>query len=131
MSKSQFLLITGRTVHQGVGKEYGKLSKEYFKSVSICEIDPDDMKELGIRENDNIKVITNFGSVVVKAVESLRAPHPKIVYIPYGPWTSIIVSPKTHGTGMPSLKGIPATIEPTSEKVLELKELLKKYYGKE
>jgi formylmethanofuran dehydrogenase subunit D len=30
---------------------------------------------------------------------------------------------------MPSLKGIPATIEASSEKILDLPELLEKYYG--
>lgn len=130
MPEERFLLVTGRTIYQGVGKEYGKLSKEYFESVSICEMDPEDMKELDIRENQNIKVTTDFGSVVVKAVESLRAPHHKIAYIPYGPWASLVVNPRTHGTGMPSLKGIPAVIESSSEEVLELSELLEKYYGK-
>ena len=130
MSSHGFLLVTGRTIYQGVGKEHGKLSNEYFESVAICEMDPRDMNDLGIRANENVKVTTGFGSVVVKAVESLRAPHPKILYIPYGPWASLIVDSRTDGTGMPSLKGIPATIEPSSEKVLELRELLEKYYGK-
>jgi len=36
---------------------------------------------------------------------------------------------KTHGTGMPSLKGVPAEIEPApKEKVLSLSNLLNKYY---
>ena len=130
MMSSGFLLVTGRTIYQGVGKEYGKLSKEYFDSVAICEIDPNDMDELGIREDVNVKITTNYGTVVVKAVESLRAPHPKILYIPYGPWANLVVDNRTNGTGMPSFKGIPAAIEVSSEKVLELPELLEKYYGK-
>ena len=32
-------LITGRTIDQGVGKEMGKGSKEYFDSSSVCFID--------------------------------------------------------------------------------------------
>lgn len=130
MSKPQFLLVTGRTIYQGVGKEYGKFSKEYFESVAICEIDPKDMRELGIRENENVKVTTNFGTVVVKAVESMRGPHLKVIFIPYGPWASLVMDPRTHGTGMPSLKGISAVIESSSEKILALPELLEKYYGK-
>jgi len=37
-------LLTGRTIEQGVGKEQGKASKEYEESVSVCYMDPEDMK---------------------------------------------------------------------------------------
>lgn len=130
MPESRFLLETGRTIYQGVAKENGKLSEEYFKSVSICEMDPEDMKEMGIRENQNVKITTEFGSVVLKAIESLRAPHQGIIYVPYGPWSNLVVSPHTHGIGMPSLKGIPVKVEVSSEKVLKLPDLLMKYYRK-
>jgi len=129
MPKLKVSLLTGRTIDQGTGKEMGKLSKEYLESVVICQMDPEDMKFLGIKENNNVKVITDFGSVVLKAVKSARAPHPKVAFIPYGPWANIIMNPKTHGTGMPSLKGIPAEIEPApNEKVLTLHDLLNQYY---
>ena len=128
MSKLKVSVVTGRTINQGTGKESGKLSKEYLESVVICQIDPNDMKSLGVRENTNVKVITDFGSVVLKAVKSARAPHPKVVFIPYGPWASLIMNPRTHGTGMPSLKGIPAEIEPApNEKVLSLQDLLDQF----
>jgi len=129
MSKLKVSLLTGRTIDQGKGKEYGKLSKEYWESVTICQMDPKDMTFLKIKENENIKVTTESGSVVMKAVKSARAPHPKVAFIPYGPWASIIMNTKTHGTGMPSLKGVPAEIEPApKEKVLSLSNLLNKYY---
>jgi len=129
MPKLKVSLLTGRTIDQGTGKEMGKLSKEYLESVVICQMDPEDMKFLGVKENKNVKVTTDFGSVVMKAVKSARAPHPKVAFIPYGPWASIIMNPKTHGTGMPSLKGIPAEVEPApEEKVLTLHDLLNQYY---
>jgi len=125
MPKMKVSLLTGRTIDQGRGKESGKLTKEYLDNVTICQIDPDDMKNLGVKENTNVKVTTNFGSAVLKAMKSARAPHPKIVFVPYGPWASLVMNPETHGTGMPSLKGIPAEIEPTpTEEVLSLQDLL-------
>jgi len=133
MPSLKVLLLTGRTLRQGQGKEYGKLSERYWKSVAICEIDPDDLKKLGTKENSPVKITTDYGSVIVRAVKSLRAPHAGRVFVPYGPWASVIVNPKTHGTGMPSLKGIQATIEPaeSQEKVMTLPELVQKHYAKE
>jgi len=129
MPKLKVSLLTGRTIDQGKGKEMGKLSKEYLESVVICQIDPNDMKSLGVKENTNVKVTTDFGSVILKAVKSARAPHPKVVFVPYGPWASLIMNPRTHGTGMPSMKGIPAEIESApNEKVLSLQNLLNQFH---
>ena len=132
MPKLKVSLLTGRTVDQGVGKERGKLSEEYQEKVAICHMDPEDIKSLRIRENENVKIITNFGSVIVRLVKSPTAPHPNVVFIPYGPWASLIMDPETHGTGMPSLKGIPAEIEPAlEEKVSSILDLLEKHYKRE
>lgn len=131
MPKLEVSLVTGRTIYQGEGKEHGKLSEEYWKSVAVCEIDPDDIKHLGVKENDSVKITTDFGSVIVRALKSGRSPHPGIIFVPYGPWVNLIVNPRTHGTGMPSLKGISATIEPAlKEPTLSLPELLKEHYRK-
>ena len=90
------------------------------------------MKSLGMREDGIIRVTTNFGSVVVRLVKSPTAPHSKVVFIPYGPWASLIMDPETHGTGMPTLKGIPAEIEPAhEEKVLSVPDLLREHYKRE
>jgi len=130
--KLQVTLVTGRTIEQGTGKEHGKTSREYMESVAVCQLDSEDMKKLGVKENDRIRVTTEFGSVVVKAVKSKRAPHPKVIFIPYGPWANVITDPATSGIGMPSFKGIPAEVEPApNEPILSLPELLKKHFRKE
>lgn len=132
MPKLRVMLLTGRTIEQGVGKERGKASKQYVESVSICYVDPDDLKRLGIKEKTNILVSTDYGSVVVKAVKSLRGPHLGVIFVPYGPWANVVVDSETHGVGMPSLKGIPAEVEPAPDKpVLSLEELLREQFGKE
>ncbi len=129
--KLKVTLLTGRTIEQGAGKERGKSSKEYVESVSVCFMDPEDMKKLGVKDGTNVQVSTAFGSVVVKAKKSLRAPHQGVIFIPYGLWANVVVDPETHGIGMPSLKGIPATVEPASDKpVLGLEELLKTVFRK-
>ena len=132
MPKIQVTLLTGRTIDQGATKEHGKLSDEYRESVATCEIDPNDLKKLGIKENSNVKVSTAYGTAVVKAKQSKRAPHPKIAYMPYGLWVNAVTDPKTHGTGMPSFKGIPAEIQPApTESILSIPQLLKQTFRKE
>jgi formylmethanofuran dehydrogenase subunit D len=129
--KLQITLVTGRTIEQGVGKEQGKTSKEYMDSVSVCYIDPEDLKKLGIKEKTNILISTEHGSVIVKALKSLRGPHSGVIFTPYGPWANAIVDPMTDSLGMPSLKGIPAEVEPAPEgRVLSITELLKRQFGK-
>lgn len=131
-SKLRVTLLTGRTIEQGVGKERGKASKEYFESVSVCYMDPEDLKRLGIKEKTNVQVSTEHGSVVVKAVKSLRGPHPSVIFIPYGPWANAVVNPETHSIGMPSLKGIPAEVEPAPDKpILGLEKLLEEEFGRD
>jgi formylmethanofuran dehydrogenase subunit D len=129
--KLRLTLLTGRTIEQGVGKEQGKASKEYMESTSICYIDPEDLKRLGIEEKTNILVTTEYGSVVVKALKSLRNSHSGVVFIPYGPWANAVVDPETDSIGMPSLKGIPVEVMSIPDKpVLNVAELLKEQYGR-
>lgn len=125
-------LLTGRTIEQGVGKEQGKMSKEYYESVSVCYIDPKDLKKLRSKAKEPVRVSTDFGSVVLTGLKSPQGPHSGIVFIPYGPWANVIVDPETDSIGMPSLKGIKAQIEPCPDGlVLSLDELLKEQFGKE
>lgn len=132
VSKLKVTLLTGRTIEQGVGKERGKASKDYFESVAVCYVDPEDLKRLGIKERSNVRVSTDYGSVTVKVLKSPRGPHPGVVFIPYGAWANAVVNPETDSIGMPSLKGIPAEIEPANDEVvLGLSELLREQFGKE
>lgn len=124
-------LLTGRTIEQGVGKEYGKSSQQYYEACSMCYMDADDMKKLGIKNNTNILVTTPIGSVVLKAVKYPRGPTPGLIYIPYGPWANAICSDATTGIGMPSFKGTPAEVEAAPDKkVLTIEELLMKEFGR-
>ena len=131
MRKLNVYLLTGRTIEQGKTKELGKTSNFYKDAVAVCYIDPSDMKALKVKENSSVKVHTNFGSVVLRAVKSNRAPHPGVIYVPYGLWANQIVDPETHGIGMPSFKGIPAVLEPApDEKVKDVQELLRSRFEK-
>ena len=131
MQKVKVTLLTGRTIDQGTTKEHGKLTEVYQENVAICEMDPNDLKKLDIKENTNIRISTKYGTTVVKAKESKRAPHPEIAYMPYGLWANILIDSQTHGTGMPSFKGIKAEIQSAqNENVPTILQILKKTFGK-
>ncbi|NWG09308.1 MAG: hypothetical protein HXX80_03195 [Nitrososphaerales archaeon] len=124
------LLLTGRSLKQGIGKEVGKVTEKYKESVAMCEIHPKDVEELGIKDGENVSITTKFGSVVVKSVSSQNIAEPGIIFIPYGPYASMLVDYDTCSTGMPTLKGIVAEVKPApSERILDVKELVK-YLGR-
>ncbi len=129
--KLRVTLLTGRTIEQGVGKEYGKASREYFDACSMCYMDSDDMKKLGVKNNSNILVSTPVGSVILKAVKYPRGITPGLIYVPYGPWANAICSDATTSIGMPSFKGTPAEVQAAPDKkVLTMEELLMSEFGR-
>jgi formylmethanofuran dehydrogenase subunit D len=129
--KLKVTLLTGRTIEQGVGKEYGKSSPEYYEACSMVYMDADDMKKIGVKNGTHVLVTTPNGSVVLRAVKYPRGATPGLIYIPYGPWANAVVSNATTSIGMPSFKGTPAEVEPAPDQpVLNMKELLKKEFGR-
>jgi len=117
-------VVTGRSLGQGRGKELGKFSNEYFDNVSICELDPEDMEAIGVEEGSKVVISTPQGSVTLRAVKSRQAP---LVFIPYGPWASILMNPDTQSSGMPSLKGLDAELKSAGDgEVMPLEKLLEK-----
>ncbi len=119
-------LLTARTVAQGRALEGSKHSDEYTRAAGIVELDPEDMKRLKIYTGTVVKITTAFGSINVRAVISQNAPHPGIAMIPMGPWGNHIINTDTYSVGMPSFKGIEATIDiaDPGEKVLSALELM-------
>jgi formylmethanofuran dehydrogenase subunit D len=131
MQKLKVILLTGRTIEQGVGKEYGKASPEYYQACSMVYMDAGDMKKLGVKNGTHVLVTTPNGSVVLRAVKYPRGATPGLIYIPYGPWANAVVSDATTSIGTPSFKGTPAEVELAPDKpVLTMEALLKKEFGR-
>ena len=106
MSTISINLISGRTIQQGASMEGGKDTDKYMKACGIIEIDDSDFKRLEIMKNTNVRVTSEFGNVVAKAVEATQGPHPGVAFIPMGPWANSVISPETYSTGMPTFKGV-------------------------
>jgi len=86
------------------------------------------MKELGIQDGDAIKVMTEYGEVVVRAKRNDDNPQ-DVIFIPMGLWANLVIEPHTSGTGMPGYKGVDATVERTEEKPKSMMEILREYGG--
>ena len=118
-------LISGRTANQGIGLEEGKLSESYSKSVNHVQICPGDVEKMNLQPDNNVKVTTDHGSVTVRWVAE-KALDSGLVFFPYGPWANQVYASATNCTGMPIMKGISAKIEPSSEKVYTIEEIVEK-----
>ncbi len=126
MSIDNLILLTGRTINQGVALEGGKTTKENVRAAAICVFDKEDFKKLNIIPGTPVKVITDFGEVIVYSTLSEEGPHPGIIFIPMGPWANQLVNPDSQSSGTPTYKGMRAKVEAVKDgKVLDALDLIK------
>lgn len=111
--KIDVILITIRTAEQGAGfnKTFDKLSEQ----MAICMFCEEDFNSLGLKEEDRVEVNTEYGSVVVKAINSSEMTK-GIVGIPVGPWASRVVG-ISKGRAIPHFKNIKATVKHTESEI--------------
>ena len=126
MSLENLILLTGRTINQGVALEGGKTTKENVRAAAICTFDHEDFKKLDIISGTPVKVSTDFGEVIVYSTISEEGPHPGIIFIPMGPWANQVVNPDSQSCGTPTYKGMKAKVQVVKDgKVLDALNLIK------
>ena len=127
MSLEDLTLLTGRTINQGVALEGGKNTRENVRAAGICTFDKNDFVKLNCLVGTPVKVITDYGEVLVHSTISEEGPHPGIIFIPMGPWANQVVNPDSQSTGTPTFKGIKAKVEVVKNgKVLDAVQLISK-----
>ena len=110
VSELSVILITGRTVKQGVGLVSGKNTQAYIEEVSTVEVSKADLQKMGLQKGDKVILRSKAGSIDAKCREA-QIPE-GLVFMPYGSWCNVLIDTETHGTGMPDSKGFTVTIEP-------------------
>lgn len=107
-----FILIPGRTSKQGCGISEGKFRQEYQDETNVLQVAPQDMERLGLVAGDRVRLTNETGQVEVPITPS-RADElpPGILFIAYGDLSSRLVGGDTHGTGIPTSKGIDVFME--------------------
>ena len=127
----EVILTTGRTIEQGITLAGMKISKDARDATAVCFMDPNDMSKLKISDNQNVRIKTSEGSIVVKAMTSKDAPHEGIIFMPLGIYANWITPPGKAGIGVPLFKGIEATISKTRKSILEVEDLIQQLISKE
>ncbi|MFW9770721.1 MAG: molybdopterin dinucleotide binding domain-containing protein [Candidatus Thorarchaeota archaeon] len=127
MSLNNLILLTGRTINQGVALEGGKTTMENVRAAAICTFDREDFKKLDCLVGTPVKVITDYGEVVVYSTITEEGPHPGVIFIPMGPWSNQVVNPNSQACGTPTFKGMKAKVEVMKNgRVLDALNLIRK-----
>ena len=103
------LLITVRTARQGTEMVCGKSTPKYLEEISTVRLNPEDLAELGLAQNQLALLASAHGEAVV-ACRSSEGPR-GIYFMPLGPIANKLFSAAcTHGTGVPEWKGLKVTL---------------------
>ena len=107
-----FILIPGRTSDQGCGISEGKDLERYQREINTLQMAPEDIERLGITEDQKVRVRSDYGEIeiAVKAAKKSELP-PGILFMAYGDLSCRLMGADTHGTGMPTSKGLDVAIE--------------------
>lgn len=109
----EFILIPGRTSKQGAGISEGKFLDSYQSEINTLQVNPNDMERMGICEGDRVRVTSEFGQIEIAIKQSPGDELPEgLLFIAYGDMSSRLMGGDTHGSGMPTSKGLDVTVEP-------------------
>ena len=112
-----FILIPGRTTDQGCGISEGKFQERYQKEINALQVAPGDMTRLGLSEGDRVRLTGEQGQTVEVCVTMAKKDElPEgLLFIAYGNISSQMMAGDTHGSGMPTSKGMEVTMELVSK----------------
>lgn len=107
-----FILIPGRTSDQGCGISEGKFQEKYQREINSLQVAPGDMTKLGLVAGDRVRLTCENGQVEVSVVAAKADELPQgMLFIAYGNISSQLMGGDTHGSGMPTSKGIDVELE--------------------
>lgn len=108
-----FILIPGRTSAQGCGISEGKFQEKYQQQINTLQVAPGDMERLGLTAGDQVRLTSEEGQKVEVEVAPAKVGElPEgLLFIAYGDISSRLMGADTHGTGMPTSKGMDVELE--------------------
>lgn len=107
-----FILIPGRTSKQGCGISEGKFEENYQSEINVLQVNPEDMQRLGLSKGDRVRLTSETGQIEIDIIESPKDELPAgLLFMAYGDMSSKLMGGDTHGSGMPTSKGIDVELE--------------------
>jgi formylmethanofuran dehydrogenase subunit D len=107
-----FILIPGRTSKQGCGISEGKFNENYQNETNVLQVTPGDMQRLGLASGDRVRLTSETGQIEVPVIPSKGDElSPGMLFIAYGDLSSRLMGGDTHGSGMPTSKGLDVELE--------------------
>ena len=107
-----FILIPGRTSKQGCGISEGKFTDNYLSEVNTLLVSPEDMQRLALNDGDRVRLTSDTGQIEVAVQTAKKDELPSgILFIAYGDLSSRLMGADTHGSGMPTSKGLDVRLE--------------------
>ena len=107
-----FILIPGRTSRQGAGISQGKFGQDYQDEIHSVQMTPRDMERLGLSVGDRVRLSSQTGQVEAVIVASKGDELPQgMLFVAYGEVSSRLMGGDTHGSGMPTSKGIDVEVQ--------------------
>ena len=110
-----FILVPGRTSKQGTGISEGKFAANYQEQITTLQMCPADMERLGIKDADRVRLTSEWGQVELNVIGAKGDELPPgLLFMAYGDFSSQLMGGDTHGSGMPTSKGLDVTLERVS-----------------
>jgi formylmethanofuran dehydrogenase subunit D len=119
----EMIINTVRKIDHDQAKEHAfEDDKSLKENVALAVINPENLKNLNLKSNSNIKITSQFGNVILRVQEDKNVPK-GMIYIPVSIWANQL-------TGIINdqliYKNLKANVEPSNEPVLDFKELILK-----
>ncbi len=116
-------IITHRDVFQASACEEDRFGDECQEMSALIVLDAAEMKRMGIQDRANVRLTSNWGSVVVRARASPREEQKGMGFMVNSPWVNTLVSDETTD-GIPAFKDIEAKITISKNGITGIQELL-------
>ncbi|MCK4380808.1 MAG: hypothetical protein KAW51_06670 [Candidatus Lokiarchaeota archaeon] len=115
------IVNTVRLMDYDQAKEYSEGDNNTLKEkLAIGFFNPEDYKNLNITPSSNLKIISNFGSVIIKVLQDKNVPLGTI-NMPVSIWANQITGIENNEL---VYKNIKVKVEVTKDSILNLKDLL-------
>jgi formylmethanofuran dehydrogenase subunit D len=117
-------ITTYRDIFQVDALENDRFGDEYKKYSAAIVMGRDDMKKMGFKSGDRVRLMNSYGKIVVELMESKREEPEGLTFMVNSPWSNVLVSDDTGGKGIPEFKNITARISLTKDEISKIESLI-------